>query len=79
MLNLITISISLQRNHNTVNEYAENTVREKCTCRTACRYALDAIGDLHNKYESELDRRTIPALKNIPVPMVPPIAVRKKV
>ena len=27
--------------------------------------------------ESELDQRTIPALKNIPVPMVPPIAGRR--
>ena len=34
---------SLQRYHHTVNEYADNKIREKCTCRTACRYGLDAI------------------------------------
>ena len=30
------------------------------------------------RYERELDRRTLPALRNIPVPMVPPIAGRKE-
>ena len=70
--------ISLQSNHHSVNKYAEDKVREKCTCRTACRYGLDTINvNFMQQYESELDRRTIPALKNIPVPRVPPIAGRR--
>ena len=35
--------ISLQGNRHSVNEYAKNNIREKCTCRTACWYGLDAI------------------------------------